>query len=115
MVLSGPPPAPLTTRVSRTTGSRGTRGIRRATFWGVVLSPPPLRGRVRVGGDGFTPFGSARSGRMLLTPHPSPPPQGGREQEGPDLPSNHGGDGLIDPALERPSLGSPALLGEQPA
>src|SRR5450755_4323187 len=35
-------------------------------FW----FPPPLRGRVRVGGDSIAD----------CTPHPNPPPQGGREQ-----------------------------------
>src|SRR5689334_4308094 len=41
------------------------------------LSPPPLRGRVRVGGV------TKHAGACLeLPPHPGPPPQGGREKEG---------------------------------
>src|SRR5579875_3497525 len=38
------------------------------------LSPPPLGGRVRGGGGGRTPCL-----HYTYTPHPSPPPQGGRE------------------------------------
>src|SRR5207247_473140 len=40
----------------------------------LILSPPPLRGRVRVGGNGWQAL-------TLGTPHPNPPPQGGREKK----------------------------------
>ena len=46
-----------------------------STFW----SPPPLRGRVRVGGEASS-AGTQLPTAGSSTPHPNPPPQGGREQ-----------------------------------
>ncbi|MGE0152628.1 MAG: RsmB/NOP family class I SAM-dependent RNA methyltransferase [Reyranellaceae bacterium] len=40
----------------------------------LLVSPPPLRGRARVGGD-------QQEAPPALTPLPNPPPQGGRESE----------------------------------
>jgi len=42
-----------------------------------TASPPPLRGRDREGGQTQTP-------NSIATPHPNPPPQGGREQTASD-------------------------------
>jgi peptidoglycan/LPS O-acetylase OafA/YrhL len=46
-------------------------------FW----SPPPLGGRVRVGGDTPPPPGTESQQWQAATPHPNPPPQGGRGPE----------------------------------
>ncbi|MBX3398943.1 MAG: AMP-binding protein [Gemmataceae bacterium] len=46
----------------------------------LALSPPPLRGRVRVGGQGIA--GADEVAGLPHPPHPGPPPPGGREKEG---------------------------------
>jgi membrane protease subunit HflC len=61
-----------------------------------ISSPSPLEGENRVGGERgrtSTKAGAERAGPgvppALATPHPNPPPQGGR---GPEGPTNPGGD-----------------------
>src|SRR5262249_12514059 len=62
------PPQPAVPALRPAVGMTATIA---SPFGGPFLSPPPVQGRVRVGGTRWQAL-------TILTPHPNPPPQGGR-------------------------------------
>src|SRR5262249_44965183 len=58
--------------------SGGKQTTLTALRWSVLLLPPPLRGRVRVGGEE-----RLRLRNCLCPPHPNPPPRRGEGNKSP--------------------------------
>ncbi|HET6574874.1 MAG TPA: tRNA lysidine(34) synthetase TilS [Fimbriiglobus sp.] len=97
-------------RIIRGTGIQGLRGIATERLLlpsplggegrGVrgVFLPPPLGGRVGVGGESIT-ITTTHPLSPQPTPHPNPPPQGGREQEDLSPPRGEGVIRLVRPLL----------------